>query len=66
VIPTTNARGYLIGEPTDVVRATKDDVSGWLGDAREGILDALCDLFLVVNFLQLKNIGQDAHPHRMQ
>lgn len=63
---TTNARGYLIGEPADVVWATEDDVPGWLGDAREGVLHALRDLFLVVNFAQSKNIGQDAHPHRVQ
>ena len=39
---------------------------GWLGDAREGVLHALRDLFLVVNFAQSKDIGQDAHPRRMQ
>ena len=29
---------------------------GWLCDAREGILDSLGNLFLVVNFLQPKKI----------
>jgi hypothetical protein len=34
-------------------------VPGWLCDTREGILDSLRNLFLVVNFLQ-----QSTHPAR--
>lgn len=53
---TKNAHGYLIGEPADVVWATEDNLPGWLSDACEGILDALRDLFLVVNFPQTESI----------
>jgi hypothetical protein len=60
---TKNAHGYLIGEPADVVWATEDNLPGWLSDACEGILDALRDLFLVVNFPKQKVLYRTPTQH---